>query len=323
MSQTPLNKRKHADKASRPSTGEENAIQWDDVKKARNRINSQRTREREKQQLENWEVEKTRLTLSNDALTFQNNYFREAIQQIAQVRRIRRARATVDGGTAEAGSIVSSIPNASPSPIVVSSLPVLDVDLMSGVIGSNRNSAIGYSARGSTNIPEQDAAYLAAASRADPMQYSAIGRYAGAGLPMSAAVFEDLRVRRQAALEMEAAMMLRHRNAGVGGLHHASATPMIDSSAAGLTTMNRSTGMLPTGMDSIMELRARQRRLQDLELASMGGRAPADMMARHPYGIQAPAGRMYGTSGGQLGESFVDDRQHDLKLNKKSRSRKR
>jgi hypothetical protein len=57
---------------------------WNEVKKARNRINSQRTRERERVQIDMLEAEKTRLWLSNDAIKYQCKHMRDAIIQIRE-----------------------------------------------------------------------------------------------------------------------------------------------------------------------------------------------------------------------------------------------
>jgi len=70
-----------------------NPVEWEEVKKARNRINSQRTRERERAQIKSLEVERARLWLSNDAIKFQNRHFRELIAQIIEIRDLKRMRA--------------------------------------------------------------------------------------------------------------------------------------------------------------------------------------------------------------------------------------
>ena len=57
-------------------------VEWEEVKKARNRINSQRTRERERDQIKALESDRSRLWLSNDALQFQNQHYRDIIAQI-------------------------------------------------------------------------------------------------------------------------------------------------------------------------------------------------------------------------------------------------
>ena len=63
---------------------QETQAQWSEIKRYRNRINSQRTRERERFQLETLESEKSRLFLSNDALRYQNGHLREAIKKIRE-----------------------------------------------------------------------------------------------------------------------------------------------------------------------------------------------------------------------------------------------
>lgn len=79
-----------------------NPVEWEEVKKARNRINSQRTRERERVQIKSLEAERARLWLSNDAIKFQNRHFRELVAQIQEVRNLKRFRA--GGGTAPSSS---------------------------------------------------------------------------------------------------------------------------------------------------------------------------------------------------------------------------
>jgi hypothetical protein len=75
-----------------------NPYEWEEVKKARNRINSQRIRERERQQIANLEADRARLWLSNDAIRFQNQHFREIIAQILEVRELKRSRTVAAGG---------------------------------------------------------------------------------------------------------------------------------------------------------------------------------------------------------------------------------
>lgn len=79
-------------------------FEWEEVKKARNRINSQRIRERERAQIANLEAERARLWLSNDAIQFQNRHFREVIAKILQVRENKRNRAAMTGGMRGAGA---------------------------------------------------------------------------------------------------------------------------------------------------------------------------------------------------------------------------
>jgi hypothetical protein len=70
--------------------GTKQGAEWEEVKKARNRINSQRTRERERSQIKSLEAERARLWLSNDAIKFQNQHYREAIGRILEVREMQR-----------------------------------------------------------------------------------------------------------------------------------------------------------------------------------------------------------------------------------------
>jgi hypothetical protein len=70
--------------------GTKQGAEWEEVKKARNRINSQRTRERERAQIKSLEAERARLWLSNDAIKFQNQHYREAIGRILEVREMQR-----------------------------------------------------------------------------------------------------------------------------------------------------------------------------------------------------------------------------------------
>lgn len=81
-----------------------NKIHWEEVKKARNRINSQRTRERERSQIKTLEAERARLWLSNDAIKFQNRHFREVIAKILEVRDLKRMRMAANGGPATSSS---------------------------------------------------------------------------------------------------------------------------------------------------------------------------------------------------------------------------
>ena len=60
---------------------EENA-NWQEIKRHRNRVNSQKTRNREREQMDQLQNQKTCLYLANTALQFQNQHMREAIQQV-------------------------------------------------------------------------------------------------------------------------------------------------------------------------------------------------------------------------------------------------
>jgi hypothetical protein len=79
-------------------------FEWEEVKKARNRINSQRIRERERAQITNLEADRARLWLSNDAIRFQNRHFREIMAQIMEIRDLKRSRAIGIGGSSAQGS---------------------------------------------------------------------------------------------------------------------------------------------------------------------------------------------------------------------------
>ncbi len=89
---------------SAEKTAAAKAFEWEEVKKARNRINSQRIRERERAQIANLEAERARLWLSNDAIQFQNRHFREVIAKVLQVREQKRNRAAMAGGLRGAGA---------------------------------------------------------------------------------------------------------------------------------------------------------------------------------------------------------------------------
>ena len=81
------------DNSASSKSDKSGAFEWEEVKKARNRINSQRIRERERTQIANLEAERARLWLSNDAIKFQNRHFREIVAQILEVREMKRNRA--------------------------------------------------------------------------------------------------------------------------------------------------------------------------------------------------------------------------------------
>lgn len=80
--------------------------EWDEVKKVRNRINSQRTRERERNQIKSLEAERSRLILSNDAIKFQNQRMREVIAQITEIRELKRIRMAANGGQPNVPSVI-------------------------------------------------------------------------------------------------------------------------------------------------------------------------------------------------------------------------
>ena len=85
---------------------------WDEVKRERNRVNSQKTRQREKMLVETLEGERGRLWLSNDALKYQNAHLRDAIRTIASLRATTGTR-RLDGRqqTSDAKIAASMAPN--------------------------------------------------------------------------------------------------------------------------------------------------------------------------------------------------------------------
>lgn len=77
---------------------EASAFEWEEVKKARWRNYSQRIRERERAQIANLEAERARLWLSNDAIRFQNQHFRQEIAKILEIRKMKRNRVALANG---------------------------------------------------------------------------------------------------------------------------------------------------------------------------------------------------------------------------------
>jgi hypothetical protein len=262
-------KRKKGEAAATSSTDPANddaPLQWEDVKKARNRINSQRTREREKIQLESLEVEKTRLAISNDALIYQNRHFRESIRQIYDVTKLHRTRARITEENRNGKEV-----NYPQDPL--SSHPNMSVDRAVGAVG----------ARGSAAAVIDQETY--ALPMTDPLRYSGIERGfrrfpSSIHVPGSSSL-DDLRVRHQAVLEAEAALLRRQRVAEIGNLQ--AAGPQLTQSSS--LMVNFPTAMLPP-LD-IMEIRARQLRIQELELAAGRGVSSANMIIRYPHGIPA------------------------------------
>ncbi|KAL3909389.1 MAG: hypothetical protein SGILL_008106, partial [Bacillariaceae sp.] len=106
-----------------------------------------------------------------------------------------------------------------------------------------------------------------------------LGQFSATMPPLGGPTLEDIRIRQQAARDVEAAIMRRHRAAaaaGVGGLH-----PM-SRSTLGLS----SSGLLPT---ELMELQARQLRMQELGMGGLGGGGGARMMGQLPRGFRSSA----------------------------------
>lgn len=82
--------------ASDTEGAQQDGAQWDEVKRARNRVNSRRTREREKEQLDRLESERARLWLSNDALRYQNSHLNEAIKRVREHQAQQMQRSEVE-----------------------------------------------------------------------------------------------------------------------------------------------------------------------------------------------------------------------------------
>ena len=137
-----------ADHAAESSTAtgssSSNTIEWEEVKKARNRINSQRTRERERAQIKNLEAERARLWLSNDAIKFQNRHFKETIARILEVRDLKRSRVSSNGGMGISGPGSSSANGT--SKVLVASLGA------AGTLGGGSSMQMPLSMRHNTDV---------------------------------------------------------------------------------------------------------------------------------------------------------------------------
>jgi hypothetical protein len=68
-------------------------LHWSEVKKDRNRLNAKNSRDRQQHQSNALEARNTRLAVSNDALRFHNRHLREAIQQIKEQSKLKKASA--------------------------------------------------------------------------------------------------------------------------------------------------------------------------------------------------------------------------------------
>jgi hypothetical protein len=109
---------------SKPSQDNEldSSLPWDDLQRARNRLNSKRTRDRERSQIERLESQKERIWVSNDAIKYQNAQMREAIRAIHQERKSPMSRQNA------------------PTHAVA---PVNSTSLLPDVSSANRRSAVG------------------------------------------------------------------------------------------------------------------------------------------------------------------------------------
>lgn len=193
-----------------------NPIEWEEVKKARNRINSQRTRERERSQIKSLEAERACLWLSNDAIKFQNRHFRETIAQILKVRDLKRSRAATNG--AMGGGMGSSASSVTSSALAAS------LGAAGGLVGGS-----------SMSMPMQmrhNPGMVGSLGGVDPLGSAHGGLFQSSRLPASVTNFNglsdaDLLARHQATtLEMQ--NMMRQQGAmerlggggnGMGGLN--------------------------------------------------------------------------------------------------------
>lgn len=276
----PKKRSERDDNTEQKQDNQDATLLWEDVKKARNRINSQRTRERERVQIESLESEKTRLSLSNDALRFQNRHFRDAIQQISRVRCIRRESGAIGRTphTAVSSTLQSTVRQEYPESAVSNRLGLLPAS------------------DGRPQIDPRDV--LPLPLTVDHRRYDIERLHSGLpGIDPHVASLEDLR-RRQEALEMEAAILRRRRAAEMENFRTMT-DPMLG--------MNRPSGVLPP-LD-VVGLRAHQLRMQEMERA---GRAAvsADFM-RYSRGLSG-----LGPSGEQRiadTNNLLEDREHESK----------
>jgi len=120
------------------STGnnDKQGAEWEEVKKARNRINSQRTRERERSSIKSLEAERSRLWLSNDAIKFQNQHYRDTIARILEVRDMNRNGGPGNGVNGVDGDLLT---NSSAATTCVAGLDPLGTHMAhGGLFGSSR-----------------------------------------------------------------------------------------------------------------------------------------------------------------------------------------
>jgi len=120
------------------STGnnDKQGAEWEEVKKARNRINSQRTRERERSSIKSLEAERSRLWLSNDAIKFQNQHYRDTIARILEVRDMNRNGGPSNGVNGIDGDLLT---NSSAATTCVAGLDPLGTHMAhGGLFGSSR-----------------------------------------------------------------------------------------------------------------------------------------------------------------------------------------
>ncbi|CAJ1959235.1 unnamed protein product [Cylindrotheca closterium] len=96
---------------------------WLQLQRSRNRVNSQRTRNREREQIEDLNNERTSLSLANSALKYQNQHLRQAI------RDIRNHMSSIQAGFQNAALHPPVIP---PAVMVPSHNPIVPAVFQSG-----------------------------------------------------------------------------------------------------------------------------------------------------------------------------------------------
>ena len=281
--------------AAASSSSSANPIEWEEVKKVRNRINSQRTRERERSQIKSFEAERACLWLSNDAIKFQNRHFRETIAQILKVRDLKRSRAATNG--AMGGGMESSASSVASSALAAS------LGAAGGLVGGSPMS-----------MPMQmrhNPGMVGSLGGVDPLGSAHGGLFQSSRLPASVTNFNDLSdadlLARHQATTLEMQNMMRQQGAmerlggggsGMGGLNmslngntHPGIGRMVGSSVGapssrGMNSMNMN-GMNPAPAsysDVADNIRIRQLMLQ--HSAAAGDFEPKGLISS--IGAQGP-----------------------------------
>jgi hypothetical protein len=261
--QSARNKNNNDNNNSKPT------VKWDDVKRARNRINSQRTRERERTQIHSLEAERTRLWLSNDALKYQNSHFREAIRQIHEIQNARQQFRAGSPGKTSSSSAATQQHKQQQQLVSTRSLDISDTDR--ALYAAGLNVGLGGTTAGFSSIHHQ------------------LGSQ-----PTSLDVHTtSLFAQRQAALEMQSLMQQHQQRLGLGS--SLSTLPQMHQQIQSRLTMlhpslldhQRLGGILPS---DILELRVRRQQQQQQRLHNLGGGAAGldNMTIGYPRGVPIP-----------------------------------
>jgi hypothetical protein len=292
-----------------------NPFEWEEVKKARNRINSQRIRERERAQIANLEAERARLWLSNDAIRFQNRHFREIMAQIMEIRDLKRSRVMVSGGMGIGGTSAQGTSSA-----LAASLGA------AGALGGASSMQMPLSMRHNTDMMGGLGGGLDTAGLLQSSRFSAASVKSLSGLSDA-----DLLARHQATtLEMQ--NMMRQQEAidrlgggggvGMGGLNMGMNNGM-NNNGLNINGMNMNAASVSPYADMAENLRIRQLMLQqsgasgitDFDtrnlLSSLGGGATNQLGNNGGGGNNGGDGNGNGLSFGvgalgDLGNSFGD-----------------